>query len=173
MSLTRTIVVCVVLIVCGVFIHDFLPAVIAFGWHLRHGNSVQFEAWEIPVPWGWREVRFTDYIVVQKTDAGPRDDYAVSQVILGTLNVRGAAIQRDKLKEAMIERNSEYRYISENDLELDGETGFCFNFIRNDPTERVLIDCTFLLHGLSMQYMGTKSRSQVLQSMTQGIRPSK
>jgi hypothetical protein len=174
LSSSRAIVICAFLAIWGVLFREFLPEFAAFGWHILHGNSVQFEAWEIPVPWGWREVKYENSIFVQKVERGPQDGYVASEVILGNLHQPvGVVVEHERLKRAMIELNQNYRYITETKLEMDGETGFCFNFVGSDASQRLLIDCSFPIHRLSIQYMGMKSRSQILDSIVQNIQASK
>jgi hypothetical protein len=174
MSFSRAIVICALLVICGALFRSLLPEFLAFGWHILHGNSVQFEAWAIPVPWGWREVKYEDSIFVQKLERGPQDSYVTSAVILGKQHMPvDAVVDHESLKRAMIEHNPGHRYISESELEMDGETGFCFNFVDSDSSQRLLIDCLFPIHRLSIQYVGMKSRSQILDSIVQSIKASK
>lgn len=173
MSCSRAIVICGLLVTCAVLVRAFLPDFVAFGWHILHGDSVQFEAWEIPVPWGWREIKYEDLVIVQKLERG-QDGYIGSEVTVGTLHLPiGAVLETEKLRTAMIEHNPGYQYLSESDLEMDGETGPCFNFLGSDASHRLLIDCSFPIHRLSIQYLGLSSRSQILASVAQNIRASK
>jgi hypothetical protein len=174
MGYSRSLVICALVVICGALFVAFLPEFVAFGWHILHGNSVQFEAWEIPVPWGWKETKYENLIFVQKLEGWPQHGFVVSEVVLGNLHLPvGGVLEHERLKRVMIEQNADYRYISESQLDLDGETGFCFHFVRSDPTQRLLIDCSYPIHRLSIQYMGMKSRSRVLDSIVQNIRPSK
>jgi hypothetical protein len=95
-------------------------------------------------------------------------------VILGNLRRPvGAAVEHERLKRAMIEHNPGYHFAAENELKMDGESGFCFNFVGSDASQRLLIDCSFPIHRLSIQYMGMKSHAPILDSIVQNIKASK
>jgi hypothetical protein len=179
MSLKRIIAVCTFLVICATFFRTFLPRIISVGWHVLHGNSVQLGVWKIPVPWGWQVLNFKeskDSVVMGKIEKGIPDDDLVSHLLLGNLNLPvGAVIEREKWKEASIENSlkSGYRFTSESEVQMDGESGFCFTFAGINHPRRLWIDCVFPIHRLSIQYTGTKANAQILDSIIQHIRASR
>src|SRR6202043_1453532 len=145
--------ICVLLLVCSTLFRPFLPEVVSVGWHALHGNAVQFGAWEIPVPWGWRGLSVKDTLVVGKIQEQGSGDYQTSDVIIGNLKLAvGAAIDRKNWKKVSEDNlKPDYQFSSENDVQMDGETGFCFTFVGIDHSERLWIDCVFPIHRLSIQ----------------------
>jgi hypothetical protein len=178
MSLTRNatarnIVICALLVFCVLLICVFLPEIVSVGWHVFHGNSVKFMVWEVPVPWGWRELKGDKFIVIQRLE---RWNSPPSDAVVTTLDLPvGSAIDHEQWKKARIETElkKERHFMSESEVQLDGEKGFCFTFAGTERADRRWIDCSFPIHGLSIGYIGTDAHSQVLNLIIPKIGASK
>ncbi len=150
----------------------FLPEVVSFGWHFVHGSSAEFLVWEVPVPWGWRELRGDGFVVIQKIG---RWNNAPSDAIVAKLDLPvGSAINLERLKKGIMETELKkgLYFKSQTEIQLDGETGFCMTFSDEHPDLR-WIDCDFPIHRLSVGYVGTEYHSHVLDSIIHGIKANK
>ena len=169
----RVVLICVFCAAFSTLLSVFLPAVVSFGWHVLNGNSVQFGLWEIPVPWGWRVIKMDKGIVIQKLG---RWNNPPSDVPLIALQLPvGSAIDHERWKNSRIEsqRNDGHYFISENEVQLEGENGFCLNFAGHENSDARWIDCDFPIHRLSIGYYGSKADSQVLSLIVPKIRTTR
>ncbi|HLJ24312.1 MAG TPA: hypothetical protein VKT71_09420 [Candidatus Acidoferrales bacterium] len=150
----------------------FLPEVASFGWHLRHGDSVQFLAWDVPVPQGCIELRDSKSIIIQRIE---RWSDAPSDAIVTSLDLSvGVAMDRKQLMDGIIETQIKKgrHLMSEDEVELDGEMGSCLTFVEGEHSSVRWIDCNFPIHRLSVGYIGAEKHSHILNSIIKGIRPS-
>jgi hypothetical protein len=151
----------------------FLPEVASFGWHLLHGDSVEFLVWEVPVPWGWRELQDNKSIIVQRIG---RWNNTPSDAIVTTFDLPvGVAMDTKELKKGLIETQLKEgrRLMSEDEVQLDGEMGSCLTFGEDEHTSTRWIHCDFPVHRLSVGYIGTERHSHILRSIIKGIKPSR
>jgi hypothetical protein len=168
----RIFVVCALLVVCTALTVAFLPEILSARWHFLHGNSVQFGAWEIPVPWGWRELKVKDSVVVGRIERETPSD-----VIVGNLDLPvGTEVEIERWRKRSIQGDTlkpGFRFISENAAQLDGEISSCLTFAGVDHPNGLWIHCIFPVHRLDIQYVGTESHSGILNSIIKGIKASK
>lgn len=160
------------LAICMFLTYALLPEVASVGWHVLHGSSAKFLVWEVPVPWGWRELEGDSLIVIQHVE---RWSNAPSNVIVTTLELPvGFGIDQEQWKKINVETQSKNgrHFVSENHIQFDGEFGFCFTFADNEHLDRRWVDCVFPIHRLSIGYIGTKDHSEILDSIIHNISAS-
>ena len=151
----------------------FLPEVAAAGWHLLHGNSAKYLVWEVPVPWGWREHQGNNSILIQKTGRWANSHF---DVYVAALDEHGITeIDDERWKGAYIEteRNHGRSFVSESQLQLDGEAGFCLTFAEHENPDSLWVNCHFPIHRLSIGYVGSTDHSQILNLIIPKIRASR
>lgn len=148
----------------------FLPNLSALSWHIFHGNSIQFQSWEVPVPWGWRALAQPGFIVLLKV---ARSDYRSSEVIVTTIRIPpGRTIDPAKLKKAKIENElkSGRHFLSDRETQMDGEKGTCLTFASYGQADDRRVTCDFPTHGLSVGYIGPEENTHYLDQIIVNIR---
>jgi hypothetical protein len=167
------IVLLALVVVSMLLIVVFLPEVVSVGWHVLHGSSTKFLVWEVPIPWGWRELKADKLLVIQKVG---RWNSPPCDAIVTTLDLPlGSDVDIEQLKKGRLETELKNgrQLISESEVHLDGEVSVCLTFRGDEQSDLRWIDCDFPIHRLSVGYRGTKEQSRILNVIIPNIRPIK
>lgn len=156
-----------ILAFCAAF---FLPKIISTLWHLRHGDSITFHRWRIPVPRGWYAVTRDDYLIIQKMTRfyDGEDAPTISPGILSPAK----PIDPERLKQASIQMISKKGYIfqEERPLQIGTDPGYCLHFTADKDHKNIRISCDLLSAHLSVDYFGQGSETQTFYSVVGQIR---
>lgn len=151
-----------------------MPEVLSAGWHLIHGRSVQLGPWDIPVPWECWVIKGKGEVDIQRVERWSLRNNPDSNVIVGNLSLPvGAKFDFAKWKRAEIEDHSdpEYQYAYESTSQVEDEVGVCLTETSAKSSDRLWTHCMFPIHGLDIQYWGSKERSQMVQLIIDNIKP--
>lgn len=164
--------IAILVLTCTMLGTFFLPELVSAFWHLRHGKSVTFHGWMIPVPSGWWAYTYEDKLIIQKMTR-VYEHIRSPEVIILPLNSRGivndAAFGQQLIRD--FSKNG-YSLQLKKAFKLAGNTVSCFEFADAAHQRNVRISCWSLDSGLSLDFLGYKHNVPVFYSVVDQIRLS-
>ena len=161
------------MLVCAIVVACFFPQLVGTYWHLRHGNSIEFHEWTIPVPRGWWPQTDGSQLVIQKmTWNYDRNDSTVIEVL--TMNY-SQPVHIDALKKAVLNQMSRdgYAFRGDRDVDIGSSPGYCAKFVNDTRHRNIHIACWSLKNHLSLDLLGYARDVQTFYSVIDQIKPSK
>lgn len=154
---------------------SFIPQIIATVWHWRHGDSVTFRGWEVPVPRGWWPLKNPyDTVLLQKAWP-PIEREPQSNIIVEVFGATGGFVfNSEKWKRARTQTMAKrhYNLVAERAARIDDHEAYCLEFAASGDVKEVWVVCDFPTAGLRFEFHGPRAPVSEFYQVVERVRRS-
>jgi hypothetical protein len=149
----------------------FLPDLVGFGWHAVHGPDAEYRGLQIPVPSGWFATRRGESLTMERMLHFPVRQLTPTVVFLPMHIAKEMVFNPNVWADVQIDlqKRRGYRLVSTRDVQIDGQTGYCWEFVHQKDDSRWWITCLMPADRLSADFSGQHSYASAFYSILPGI----
>lgn len=144
----------------------FLPEVVSAAWHVAHGRTANYRAWQVVVPFGWYASRHGEGMSVERMSEIPWEKGPAAE-FLPVHFTKTYPFSYDlfgKEQQSTL-RAMGYLPLAQRDIQIAGQDGRCWTFHSRKSNDQLWIACIVPKDLTSADFIGDKSYANAFFSL--------